>query len=61
MPRSPWARVEGNAPAGSFGDAAALSFNGNKIMTTSGGGALLTDDPTSPVGRATSPLKPGNL
>jgi dTDP-4-amino-4,6-dideoxygalactose transaminase len=32
------------APAGSFGDAAALSFNGNKIMTTSGGGMLLTDD-----------------
>jgi dTDP-4-amino-4,6-dideoxygalactose transaminase len=32
-------------PAGSFGTAAALSFNGNKVMTTSGGGALLTDDP----------------
>ena len=32
-------------PAGSFGDAAVLSFNGNKIMTTSGGGMLLTDDP----------------
>ena len=31
-------------PAGSFGHAAALSFNGNKIMTTSGGGMLLTDD-----------------
>lgn len=31
-------------PAGSFGDMAALSFNGNKIITTSGGGALLTDD-----------------
>lgn len=31
-------------PAGSWGDAAALSFNGNKIMTTSGGGMLLTDD-----------------
>ena len=30
--------------AASFGVAAALSFNGNKIMTTSGGGALLTDD-----------------
>ncbi len=28
----------------SFGRAAAVSFNGNKIMTTSGGGALLTDD-----------------
>ncbi|MCI2266952.1 DegT/DnrJ/EryC1/StrS family aminotransferase [Sediminivirga luteola] len=31
-------------PAGSFGDASVLSFNGNKIMTTSGGGALLTND-----------------
>lgn len=30
-------------PAGSFGDAAIFSFNGNKIMTTSGGGMLLTD------------------
>jgi dTDP-4-amino-4,6-dideoxygalactose transaminase len=30
--------------AGSFGRASALSFNGNKIMTTSGGGMLLTDD-----------------
>lgn len=27
-----------------YGIAAAVSFNGNKIMTTSGGGALLTDD-----------------
>jgi dTDP-4-amino-4,6-dideoxygalactose transaminase len=32
--------------AGSFGRAAALSFNGNKIMTTSGGGMLLSDDPS---------------
>ncbi len=31
-------------PAGSFGQAAALSFNGNKIITTSGGGMLLSDD-----------------
>jgi dTDP-4-amino-4,6-dideoxygalactose transaminase len=31
-------------PAGSFGRAAAVSFNGNKIMTTSGGGMLLTND-----------------
>ncbi|MGB7858991.1 MAG: aminotransferase class I/II-fold pyridoxal phosphate-dependent enzyme [Acidimicrobiia bacterium] len=31
-------------PAGSFGSVAALSFNGNKIITTSGGGALVTDD-----------------
>jgi len=31
-------------PAGSFGQAAIVSFNGNKIITTSGGGMLLTDD-----------------
>lgn len=31
-------------PCGSFGDVGVLSFNGNKIMTTSGGGALLCDD-----------------
>lgn len=31
-------------PAPSFGAAAAVSFNGNKVMTSSGGGALLTDD-----------------
>jgi dTDP-4-amino-4,6-dideoxygalactose transaminase len=28
---------------GSFGDFSVLSFNGNKIITTSGGGALLSD------------------
>ena len=32
-------------PAGSFGAIGVLSFNGNKIMTTSGGGALVADDP----------------
>ncbi|MEM8509774.1 MAG: aminotransferase class I/II-fold pyridoxal phosphate-dependent enzyme [Bacteroidota bacterium] len=31
-----------NKKCGSFGDIAALSFNGNKIITTSGGGALLS-------------------
>lgn len=31
-------------PAGSFGIAAILSFNGNKVISTSGGGAVLTDD-----------------
>lgn len=30
--------------AGAWGRAAALSFNGNKIMTTSGGGMLLSND-----------------
>lgn len=29
---------------GSFGDYAAVSFNGNKIITSSGGGMLLSDD-----------------
>ena len=33
-------------PAGNEGAASILSFNGNKIITTSGGGALLTDDKT---------------
>ncbi len=31
---------------GSFGHFGILSFNGNKIITTSGGGALLSDDET---------------
>ena len=31
-------------PAAAYGAAAVVSFNGNKVMTTSGGGALLTDD-----------------
>ena len=29
---------------GSFGDVSILSFNGNKIITTSGGGALISND-----------------
>jgi len=32
------------SPAGSFGAVAVFSFNGNKIMTTSGGGMLLSND-----------------
>jgi dTDP-4-amino-4,6-dideoxygalactose transaminase len=31
-------------PAGSFGEVGILSFNGNKIITTSGGGALVTNN-----------------
>ena len=31
----------GGRPAGSLGDIAAVSFNGNKLITTSGGGALV--------------------
>jgi dTDP-4-amino-4,6-dideoxygalactose transaminase len=33
-------------PCGSFGAFGVLSFNGNKIITTSGGGALLSNDAT---------------
>jgi perosamine synthetase len=32
-------------PAGAWGRLAAFSFNGNKIVTTGGGGAIATDDP----------------
>jgi dTDP-4-amino-4,6-dideoxygalactose transaminase len=35
---------ERGVPAGSHGHAAIVSFNGNKIITGSGGGALVTDD-----------------
>lgn len=31
-------------PCGSFGDIATLSFNGNKMITTSGGGAIVCKD-----------------
>lgn len=31
--------------AGTFGRMSVLSFNGNKVITTGGGGAILTDDP----------------
>lgn len=31
-------------PAGSFGDVVVFSFNGNKIITTSSGGMVVTDD-----------------
>ncbi len=33
-------------PAGSFGAVGVFSFNGNKIITTSGGGALVSNDDT---------------
>ena len=36
------ASVKGGRKAGTGGDAAVLSFNGNKIITTSGGGMLVT-------------------
>jgi pyridoxal phosphate-dependent aminotransferase EpsN len=34
----------GSRPAGTIGAIGAFSFNGNKILTTSGGGMLVTDD-----------------
>ena len=34
-----------NRKCGTFGDLSVLSFNGNKIITTSGGGALILKDP----------------
>ncbi|QIX62422.1 aminotransferase class I/II-fold pyridoxal phosphate-dependent enzyme [Hymenobacter sp. BT18] len=38
------ARYKGQ-PLGTFGDVGVFSFNGNKILTTSGGGALVTNRP----------------
>lgn len=37
------ARYQGRSP-GTFGKAGVFSFNGNKIITTSGGGMLVSDD-----------------
>ncbi|MDA0864771.1 MAG: DegT/DnrJ/EryC1/StrS family aminotransferase [Bacteroidetes bacterium] len=37
--------VYGGKSCGTFGDYGVLSFNGNKIITTAGGGALLVKDP----------------
>ena len=39
------ARYKGKG-LGSFGQTGCFSFNGNKIITTGGGGMLVTDDPT---------------
>lgn len=36
----------GKRNAGQFGRCGCFSFNGNKIITTSGGGMLVTEDPT---------------
>lgn len=36
----------GNQMVGTFGDLGVYSFNGNKIITTSGGGALISNDQT---------------
>jgi pyridoxal phosphate-dependent aminotransferase EpsN len=37
--------TRGSRRAGTYGRLAVLSFNGNKIITTAGGGMLLADDP----------------
>ncbi len=42
--------IAGGRNAATFGDLSVLSFNGNKIVTTSGGGALL--GPAEAIGRA---------
>jgi aminotransferase in exopolysaccharide biosynthesis len=34
----------GNRHTGTFGEMATLSFNGNKVITTGGGGMIITDD-----------------
>jgi perosamine synthetase len=36
----------GSRHTGTLGSVAALSFNGNKVITTGGGGMILTDNPT---------------
>lgn len=36
--------IHAGRPAAAYGDMSVVSFNGNKVMTTSGGGAVLTDD-----------------
>lgn len=35
----------GDRHCGTFGEIGTLSFNGNKLVTTGGGGAVITDDP----------------
>jgi perosamine synthetase len=35
----------GEQHCGTFGEVGTLSFNGNKVVTTGGGGAIITDDP----------------
>ena len=34
----------GNRHTGTFGSMGTLSFNGNKVITTGGGGMIITDD-----------------
>ena len=38
-------------PVGTFGDFGVISFNGNKVITTSGGGALICDESNYKLGR----------
>ena len=44
--------------AGKFGAMGVFSFNGNKIITTSGGGMLVSDDPNMSAGPNSSPPRP---
>ena len=44
--------------AGTFGAVGRFSFNGNKIITTSGGGMLVSDNPGMPSRPASSPPRP---
>jgi dTDP-4-amino-4,6-dideoxygalactose transaminase len=55
MPRSRWVRATKGAPAARFGRLGVYSFNGNKIITTSGGGMLVADDRRSHCARASCP------
>lgn len=45
---------------GTFGALGALSFNGNKMITTSGGGALIVPDDETDAGRCSSPRRPAS-
>ena len=47
----------GNRSAGALGDLATFSFNGNKIITTGGGGMLVSNDEARIARAATSPTK----
>ena len=42
-----------NRPIGTHGDVACFSFNGNKLITTGGGGMILTETPSWPSARIT--------
>ena len=45
-------------PVGGFGRCGVFSFNGNKIITTSGGGMMVSDDALNSVEKAQTPRDP---